>query len=743
MTGVLHGHEDEPRQIEHNGVLVTRVASTSYERSELGRRAVNYFSYLGSALRHALSGPRARSRALHDRSADHRRPRRRSSGKRVGAPVLVISQDVFPEIATELDRLRNPAVIGVLRGLVGAYLRRADRIVAIGETMRERLEAKGAPPERLRVIPNWVDTRAITPQPRDNEWARAARPRRPASSSCTRATSATRRISTASSAPRRSFATERTSGSSSPASVRATREMVALAERLEVDRDRALPPVPEARAAPALALERGHPRRRSREGARRLRRAEPALRDPRGRPPGASSRRRTRARRRGSCARSAAASSSRPAGPDLVARTIREAADGAFDLDGDGTARPRVRRGGGGPRRRDGAVSRARPGDARRVIARVVFWGSLGALAWTHAGYPLAMGVLARMRPRPVRKADADAVGCARRLGAQRGGGHPPAHRERARARLSGRERSRSSSPPTDRPISPTPSSARSPPRTRAFASSSARARARSQRSIARFARPRARCSRSPTRTASGSRTRCARSSGTSPTPRSATSAGSSGSRARTARTWRGSTGGTRCGCASRSRQRARSRRGTARSTRSSATRTSRTTRSSATTSASRTSWSRWGDAPSTSPTAVAVEKPAAEPEDEYGRKVRTISRALGHILTGRAFRPTRPLYLAQLVSHRVLRYSTGILHVGLLVSNLMLVARAPLLPRVPRAPARRTRARGSRARHGCRFLARGSPTTTTSSRRRRSRRSSRYLRSGTPQTWDKAKGTR
>ena len=48
VTGVLHGHEDEPRQIEHNGVVITRVASTSYERSELGRRALNYFSYLGS-----------------------------------------------------------------------------------------------------------------------------------------------------------------------------------------------------------------------------------------------------------------------------------------------------------------------------------------------------------------------------------------------------------------------------------------------------------------------------------------------------------------------------------------------------------------------------------------------------------------------------------------------------------------------------------------------------------------------
>ena len=41
VTGVLHGHEGEPRHIEHNGVRIARVASTSYERSELGRRALN------------------------------------------------------------------------------------------------------------------------------------------------------------------------------------------------------------------------------------------------------------------------------------------------------------------------------------------------------------------------------------------------------------------------------------------------------------------------------------------------------------------------------------------------------------------------------------------------------------------------------------------------------------------------------------------------------------------------------
>ncbi len=172
VTGVLHGHEEEPRELERNGVRIVRVTSTAYDRSELGRRAANYFSYLGSALRYAVGG------SAPDLVVCMTDPPIVGDvgvivGRRFGVPVLVISQDVFPEIATELGRLRNPAVVGVLRTLVGGYLRRADRIVAIGETMRRRLELKGAAPERLRVIPNWVDTSEITPQPRDNEWARA------------------------------------------------------------------------------------------------------------------------------------------------------------------------------------------------------------------------------------------------------------------------------------------------------------------------------------------------------------------------------------------------------------------------------------------------------------------------------------------------------------------------------------------------------------------------------------------
>ena len=37
-------------------------------------------------------------------------------------------------------------------------------------------------------------------------------------------------------------------------------------------------------------------------------------------------------------------------------------------------------------------------------LARVVFWSSVGALAWTHVGYPLAAAAGARFRGRPIRR---------------------------------------------------------------------------------------------------------------------------------------------------------------------------------------------------------------------------------------------------------------------------------------------------------------------------------------------------
>ena len=171
VTGRLRGAPELPTQEVRNGVNVIRVPSTFFDRAPLSQRAINYASYLGLAAIRALrvrrpdivlcmtDPPIVGDLAL-------------LLARRFRAPLVVISEDVFPEIAVELRRLEHPALVGLLGQLTRYYLSRADRVVAIGETMEARLEAKGVSSNRIRVIPNWVDTHAITPQSRDNEWAR-------------------------------------------------------------------------------------------------------------------------------------------------------------------------------------------------------------------------------------------------------------------------------------------------------------------------------------------------------------------------------------------------------------------------------------------------------------------------------------------------------------------------------------------------------------------------------------------
>ncbi len=169
VTGHLHGHE-LPSAETRNGVRVVRVRSTTYDRSRLHHRAANYVSYLADSVLTALRGERP-DLVLCMTDPPIVGDIGLLVARRFGAPLLVISQDVFPEIAERVKRLEQPLVLGALRRLVALYLRRADRVVAIGDTMKRRLEAKGAPAARIEVIPNWVDTKELVPQPRHNAWS--------------------------------------------------------------------------------------------------------------------------------------------------------------------------------------------------------------------------------------------------------------------------------------------------------------------------------------------------------------------------------------------------------------------------------------------------------------------------------------------------------------------------------------------------------------------------------------------
>jgi cellulose synthase/poly-beta-1,6-N-acetylglucosamine synthase-like glycosyltransferase len=73
-------------------------------------------------------------------------------------------------------------------------------------------------------------------------------------------------------------------------------------------------------------------------------------------------------------------------------------------------------------------------------------------------------------------------------------------------------------------------------------------------------------------------------------------------------------------------------------------------------------------------PEALAFERPTPTNESEYRRKVRMFEHAWLIVLRGRMLRGQRPFYLLALVSHRHLRYASGLLHLVLLGSSIALL---------------------------------------------------------------------
>ncbi|MGH3002130.1 MAG: glycosyltransferase, partial [Gaiellaceae bacterium] len=73
-------------------------------------------------------------------------------------------------------------------------------------------------------------------------------------------------------------------------------------------------------------------------------------------------------------------------------------------------------------------------------------------------------------------------------------------------------------------------------------------------------------------------------------------------------------------------------------------------------------------------PDAHAWEKPTPSNETEYRRKVRMFEHCWLIVLRGRMFRRLGPVYGLEIVSHRLLRYGSGLLHLVLLGTSIALV---------------------------------------------------------------------
>lgn len=86
-------------------------------------------------------------------------------------------QDVFPDVAVEVGAISNRYAIGVLAGLERFVYRRADAVTVLSEDLRHNVESKLARHRTtsrhalgVRVVPNFVDSDRIQPQPRENAY---------------------------------------------------------------------------------------------------------------------------------------------------------------------------------------------------------------------------------------------------------------------------------------------------------------------------------------------------------------------------------------------------------------------------------------------------------------------------------------------------------------------------------------------------------------------------------------------
>lgn len=163
--GRYNGGERLAAREKYRGIRIERAWATGYGKRSRAGRLSDYISfYLGAAWK-LLALPR------HDIMMALTTPPFISLiailiGRLRGMRVVALVQDVYPDVAVSLGALKEKGLLtSLLRRLNRLTLRAADRIVVLGECMRERIlgVAGNDVSARIDVIHNWADGGEIRP----------------------------------------------------------------------------------------------------------------------------------------------------------------------------------------------------------------------------------------------------------------------------------------------------------------------------------------------------------------------------------------------------------------------------------------------------------------------------------------------------------------------------------------------------------------------------------------------------
>ncbi|MBV8514311.1 MAG: glycosyltransferase family 4 protein [Acidobacteria bacterium] len=143
---------------QQNGVCVVRVGSTDYPRTQMTRRVFNYLSYV------ALSVPRALFISCDVVLAMTDPPFEGIVGAFVAMlkrkPFVYNIRDMYPDMAVGGSIVKPGLMARIWEKLHRWALRRATRVVVLGEDMKARIAAKGVVPDRIDIVRDGVESSA-------------------------------------------------------------------------------------------------------------------------------------------------------------------------------------------------------------------------------------------------------------------------------------------------------------------------------------------------------------------------------------------------------------------------------------------------------------------------------------------------------------------------------------------------------------------------------------------------------
>jgi colanic acid biosynthesis glycosyl transferase WcaI len=146
----------------HGSFRVLRTWSTAFSRHSIPGRVTNYATYLASSLVGIMRAEHP-DVILTMTDPPFVAAAAMAASKLRRSPFVYVNADVFPEVALALGVLQEGIAARGLRLLNATLRSSAAAVVAIGRDMEQRLLTLGTPAEKLHVIPNWADTKAIVP----------------------------------------------------------------------------------------------------------------------------------------------------------------------------------------------------------------------------------------------------------------------------------------------------------------------------------------------------------------------------------------------------------------------------------------------------------------------------------------------------------------------------------------------------------------------------------------------------